>query len=46
MRDEQTFIDYVCEAVVSGGAICLLGAGFSIAGRDRDGNDFPVPPIL
>lgn len=41
MDDELTFIEQVCEAVVSGGAVCLLGAGFATAGKDHAGKDIP-----
>jgi len=36
MIDSEGFLEAVCGAVVSGGAICLLGAGFAAAGTDRD----------
>ena len=41
MDNEHIFIDQVCEAVVSGGAVCLLGAGFATAGKDHTGKDIP-----
>lgn len=41
MDGEHSFLDQVCEAVVSGGAVCLLGAGFAAAGKDHAGVDVP-----
>jgi hypothetical protein len=41
MNSEQTLIEQVCEAVVSGGAVCLLGAGFAASGKDSKGIDIP-----
>ncbi|SFK15986.1 SIR2-like domain-containing protein [Sphingomonas sp. NFR04] len=41
MSSDHTFISNVCEAVVSGGAVCLLGAGFATAGKDHNGKDVP-----
>lgn len=41
MSSTEDFVDSVCEAVASGGAVCLLGAGFAAAGTDHDGKEIP-----
>lgn len=46
MSNERSFIENVCEAVVSGGTVCLLGAGFSIAGKDYAGANIPTSSEL
>lgn len=41
MDEAHSLLELACEAVVSGGGVCLLGAGFSTAGKDHSGKDLP-----
>jgi hypothetical protein len=41
MDEALSPLELACEAVVSGGAVCLLGAGFSTAGQDHSGEGLP-----
>lgn len=41
MDDAHSLLELACGAVVSGGSVCLLGAGFSTAGKDHSGKELP-----
>lgn len=46
MIPETTLLDQVCETVVAGGTICLLGAGFSLSGQSVHGAPLPTTQEL